>query len=232
MLVVSFKPRVTSLSVLQWVVKSLRTLHITRPHRKSRHDVSMIFFSSQHNSKMESERSFGTEISANRRRNCEFTPVQKAVMVEKLSSGKSHRNVAAEFNTTPSTTHAIFKRWRVDKTLEKKPRSGRPHILSRSEKRYILIMIKRNRKISYKALIGAMHGAVSRSTIRRVIQQYYRRKWRSLERIPLSEETAKKRLDFARYWKENVQELMQVQPIKIPVLFSNIYTNRLTLGDL
>jgi hypothetical protein len=36
---------------------------------------------------MPPERSFGTEISANRRRNYEFTPVQKAVMVEQLSSG-------------------------------------------------------------------------------------------------------------------------------------------------
>lgn len=159
---------------------------------------------------MESGRSFGTEISANRQRNCEFTPVQKAVMVEKLSSGKSHRKVAAEFNTTPSTTHAIFKRWKEHKTLNKKPRPGRPNLLSRSERRYILLMIKRNRRISYKALIGAMHGQVSRSTIRRVIRQHYKRKWRSLQRIPLSPETARKRLQFARYWKENEDELMQV----------------------
>lgn len=159
---------------------------------------------------MSSRRSFRTEISGNRQKNCEFTHIQKAVIVEKLFAGKSHRKVASEFNTTPSTTHKIFKRWKDEKTLRNKPRTGRPCILSKSEKRYILVMIKCNRRLSYKALIGKTHTKVSRSTIRRAIHDHYKRKWRSKQRIPLSPQTARKRLHFAQYWKDHQEELMRV----------------------
>ena len=159
---------------------------------------------------MPEKRSFGAEISANRQRNCEFTPVQKAVMVEKLSTGISHRKVAAEFKTTPSTTYAIFKRWKEHKSLENKPRKGRPQKLTKSEIRYIILLIKKQRKITWKALIGSMDGKVTRRTIQRYMSKEFSRKWRSKDRIPLSKETAKLRLQFARYWKPRVDELIEV----------------------
>lgn len=159
---------------------------------------------------MPPRRSFGTEISANRQRNHEFTPVQKSAMCAELSSGKSYRNVARQFNTTPSTTHKIFNRWKTDQTLEKKPRSGRPHKLSTAEKRYIILMIKKNRKVTYSALCGSMGGRVSRRTIQRIIQREWKRKWRSKQRIPLSKETAATRLSFAEGWLPDVAELMEV----------------------
>lgn len=159
---------------------------------------------------MPSERTFGTEISANRQRNHEFTPVQKAAMCSELSSGESHRSVAMRFNTTPSTTHRIFKRWKDHKTLENKSRSGRPHKLTPAEKRYISLLIKKDRKITYSALVGSMHGKVSRRTIRRIIQHDWKRKWRSKQRIPISAETAAQRLSFARGWMPDCEELMEV----------------------
>ena len=159
---------------------------------------------------MPEKRSFGAEISANRKKKCEFTPIQKAVIIEKLSSGLSYRKVATEFKTTPSTTHAIFKRWKKDHTLENKPRKGRPHKLTKREIRYIILLIKKQRKITWKALIGSMGGKVTRRTLQRCISRVFARKWRSKERIPLSKETAKLRLQFARFWKPRVQELIQV----------------------
>lgn len=159
---------------------------------------------------MPGNRIFGTEISGNRQRNHKFSPVQKAAIVAELSQGKTHRAVAAAFNTSPSTTHRIFKRWKEDATLENKPRSGRPPKLTEAEKRYIVLLVKRNRSITYSALIGAMGGRISRSTIRRCLRGYWQRKWKSIKRIPLSKETAKKRLYFARYWLQKVEELMEI----------------------
>lgn len=177
---------------------------------------------------MPPERHFGTEISANRRANHEFTPVQKAVIVNELSSGKTHRAVAAIFNTTPSTTHRIFKRWKESKTLENKERRGRPPKLTPAEKRYIIIMIKKNRCITYAALVGAMGGRVSKRTIRRTLQSHWRRKWKSMQRIPISAETARERLSWAQGWLPDVEELMEVIAFQIAVLIMLIRD----LGDL
>jgi transposase len=159
---------------------------------------------------MPKSRSFGTEISANRQRNHQFTPVQKAVIVEQLSSGKSHRAVAAEFRTTPSTTHAIFKRWREDGTLESRPRLGAPRKLSDAEERYIIMLVKRNRKITWKELQNAVDTTISISTLRSTLHEHYHRKWKSIVIIPLSEEAVAKRLAFAHLWLPNIAELKMV----------------------
>ncbi|GAO15952.1 hypothetical protein UVI_02039730 [Ustilaginoidea virens] len=134
-------------------------------------------------------RAFGTEISGNRQRNHEFSPVQKAAIVAELSQGKTHRAVATAFNTSPSTTYRIFKRWKEDATLENKPRSGRPPKLTEAEKRYIVLLVKRNRSIIYSAL---------------------QCKWKAIKRIPLSKKTAANRLSFPHYWLPKVEELIEV----------------------
>lgn len=155
-------------------------------------------------------RQFGTEISANRQRNHEFSPVQKSAMVAELCAGKSFRAVARVFNTTPSTTHKIFHRWDHDHTLEKKKRKGRPLKLTPAERRYIIILTKRERSITWAALVGTMGGRVHRDTIKRTLRSYWKRKWKAMQRIPLDKESARARLSFAEGWIEDVAELMEV----------------------
>ena len=163
---------------------------------------------------MPGNRIFGMEISGNRQRNYEFSPVQKAAIVAELSQGKTHRAVAAAFNTSLLTTHRIFKRWKEDATLENKPRSGRPPKLTEAEKRYIVLLVKRNRSITYSALVGAIGGRISRSTIRRCLRGSWQRKWKAIKRIPLSKRTAANRLSFVCYWLPKVEELMEVNLIE------------------
>jgi transposase len=155
-------------------------------------------------------RQFGTEISANRRRNCEFTPVQKSAMCCDLSGGKSYRAVAGIYNTSPSTVYKIFQHWKNEKTLENKPRSGRPGKLTSAERKYIVLLAKRDRRVSYSALVGAMDGRVCLRTIQRLMKKYYSRKWRAMQRIPLSKETAKIRLRWAKAWKDDIHLLLEV----------------------
>ncbi|KAL7892095.1 hypothetical protein HDV63DRAFT_278657 [Trichoderma sp. SZMC 28014] len=75
---------------------------------------------------MSEAREFGAALSGNRKRNHEFTAIQRAAMCAKLSEGKSYRAVALEFNTSTSTAHSIFKRWIINQMFETKPRKGRP----------------------------------------------------------------------------------------------------------
>lgn len=138
-------------------------------------------------------------------------------MVEQLSGGKTHREVAAPFHTSPSTTHAIFKGWKNEQTLEIKPRSGRPSKLTKSENKYIILLTKRNRKITYAALVGAMGGRVSKTMIRRAINDKWRRKWKGMNRIPIARECAKKRLAFTRGWISDADGLMEVRTIEAGV---------------
>lgn len=147
---------------------------------------------------MPETREFGTIISGNRQKKQGFSPVQRAAIYAKISEGKSYRVVATEFNTSPSTAHDIFKRWKTNQTFESKPRKGRPKKLTPAEVRYITIIIKTDRRITWNALVGAMNGRISRRTLQRALQREFRRKWKVMKRIPISPETAASRLELAR----------------------------------
>ncbi|UKZ61081.1 uncharacterized protein TrAtP1_002353 [Trichoderma atroviride] len=68
----------------------------------------------------------GAALISNRKRNHEFTAVQRAAICAQISEGKSYRVVAVEFNTSSSTVFNMFKRWKKNQTHESKPRKGRP----------------------------------------------------------------------------------------------------------
>ncbi|SCO84857.1 uncharacterized protein FRV6_08984 [Fusarium oxysporum] len=52
-------------------------------------------------------------------------------------------------------------------------------------------------------------GEISRTTIRRVIRYHYGRKWRAMQRIPLSRETARQRFLWCQAWREDIDELLE-----------------------
>ncbi|KAH7109682.1 hypothetical protein EDB81DRAFT_607409, partial [Dactylonectria macrodidyma] len=83
---------------------------------------------------------FGQIISGNRKPNHEFSPEAKGAMLAMLEAGRSERDVAEEFSTTHSTVQQIHKRFITDHTVENKKRKGRPHVLTNTEKRYIIRM--------------------------------------------------------------------------------------------
>jgi hypothetical protein len=55
-----------------------------------------------------------------------------------------------------------------------------------------------------------MGGRVCRRTIRRAIRKVWGRKWRSMQWIPISKETAAKQLSFAEGWLPDIIELIEV----------------------
>jgi transposase len=156
------------------------------------------------------KRAFSTEISANQQRGYQFSPEQKAAICAELWAGKTYRAVAEEYNTTASTAYGIFKRWQNTRSFDIAPRSGRPPKLTPAEVRYLVLLAKKDRKITYAALLDATGNRVTRKTLRLALRQVFKRKWLSKQRIPISKEIAKIRLSWARGWSSDIEELMEV----------------------
>ena len=94
--------------------------------------------------------------------------------------------------------------------MENKPRSGRPGKLTSAERKYIVLLAKRDRRVSYSALVSAMDGRVCLRTIQRLMKKYYSRKWRAIQRIPLLKETVQIRLRWSKAWKDDIYLLLEV----------------------
>jgi transposase len=132
--------------------------------------------------------------------------------------GESYRKIATQFNTTPSTVYAIVKRFKSEQTVQIKPRKGRPAKLSKEERKYVILLLKRDRDITWKALATDIGVQVSVSTLRRVLGKHYSRKWRAIERIPLDKDTAHDRLAYCRDWLPFAEELLAVITCEYPSL--------------
>jgi transposase len=98
-------------------------------------------------------RSFGQEISGNRRPKAELTPAARAALLAKHEASVLRAELAHEFDVHLSCIYKTIKRWSNHKTLESLPRSGRPEKLSRKEKRTAIQAARKMPKIKYKPLM-------------------------------------------------------------------------------
>lgn len=149
-------------------------------------------------------------ICANRQPKEELSEVARALIVSAVETGMSYRDVATIAKCSPGTVFNIFQRWKSQRTLDKRPRSGRPKKLTVQQIRYVILTLKRDRKVTYKSLVNHLGEQISRSTIRRVIRYHYGRKWKAMQRIPLSKETARQRLSWCQGWREDIEQLLEV----------------------
>ena len=113
---------------------------------------------------------FAAKLVGNRARNEELSPVARAAICSAVACGKSYRAVADAFGVSVGAVQDSLRRWETQQSFDSKPRKGRPQKLSRSEKRYILTLLKRNRHLAKKALVAATESKVSYSTIRRCLR--------------------------------------------------------------
>ena len=148
-------------------------------------------------------RSFGTEISANRRPRSELFTEQRAALLEGLDAGKNITKLARDFGVARSTIYRTQERFRNQNSPKSGARSGRREKLSQTAKRYIFQMVRRRPRISYPALINRTPYNVSKSTIQRILRRYHIKRWKNKKkkkRIALSTDSAKKCYKFARAW--------------------------------
>ena len=153
---------------------------------------------------------FCASLVANRQKNEELSPIARASICTLVAAGQSERSVAELFHVWPSAVHRVVEHWKKNHTFDSQTRNGRPEALTRREKRYIICMVKKNRRIAQKALINVLDRRISLSTIKRCLRAYNMRKWKAIKRIPLIKEVAKDRYNFACDWLENINEFLRV----------------------
>ena len=149
-------------------------------------------------------RSFGTEISGNRRLTSELSPELCSAILYGLSIQKSPTQLATEFNVTCSTIYWTKNWWLATKTTKSRPRKGRPRKSSQSSKQYIYWLTHHFPTLSWRALAAGVSGSPSISTIKWILKGYHIKKWKSKKRIPLTRDTAWKWFWFARLWHQYV----------------------------
>jgi transposase len=87
-------------------------------------------------------RSFGTEISGNRRPNQELSNDTRSAILYGLQLKQSPTQLAKQFNVTRSTIYRTKKRYQDLQTTNSRSRNGRPAKLSRATKRYIYQIVR------------------------------------------------------------------------------------------
>ena len=139
----------------------------------------------------------GAKLTAGRQPGQELSPCARAAIAGAVAAGASQTAVANAFSTSRRAVQLSLQRFESSTTFETKPRTGRPELLTRREKRYILQLAKRYPRYSLQMLTGTLDTRISRSTVRRVLREHRMRKWRAQKRIPLSKAGAMDRYQFA-----------------------------------
>lgn len=122
-------------------------------------------------------RSFGTELSANRRPSGQTSPELRAAIIASLAAGESPTNVAARFKVARSTVYSVKDRWINDQALTPRPRTGRPTVHTPQDHRAIKFHVRRDPTKTRKALVADLGLDCSPTTIKRSLQANNLRKW-------------------------------------------------------
>jgi transposase len=157
---------------------------------------------------------FAAKMAARRQPNQELSAELRAAICTLIATGRTQRKVGALFRVSKKAVQGAVQHFKTDGSFCSKPCSGRPEVLTRREKRYILTLIKRNRKLAKKALLHITGTPVSYSTIRRCLRHHNIRKWKAMKRIPLSKEVAMDRYNFVCDQLDNLEEFLQVCSLK------------------
>jgi transposase len=84
------------------------------------------------------QRSFGTQISGNRRPGAELSEVARARIIAASEAGVSKLEIAVDYRVNRSTVYDTINQWKSHHTLESLPRSGQPEKLTRYQKRLLI----------------------------------------------------------------------------------------------
>jgi transposase len=152
----------------------------------------------------------GAKLTAGRQPGQELSPAARAAIAGAVAAGASKSAVAHAFQIDRKTIRRTLQRFESSTNFESKPRTGRPNVLTRREKRYIIQLAKRRPRLTTQLLTDTLDTRVSRSTVRRVLRQHRMRKWRAQKRIPLTKAVAMDRYVFSCFWLKNLEVLMRV----------------------
>jgi hypothetical protein len=113
--------------------------------------------------------------------------------------------IGRPWSTVKNFLHRYYKRGRI----ENLPRSGRPEVLTRRDKRVILRAVRKNRQHTREQIRRIYAPHVSLATIDRLLRQHNIKKWLAKKRPKLKPEHAKARLEWALAHKDWTAEDFQ-----------------------
>jgi transposase len=153
---------------------------------------------------MPPQRSFGSEIDANRRSNVELSIDVHNSVISKDEAGASTAELAAEFGVTSQTIRNTLRRYNKTDSNASRPRAGRHPILSTRDSRTLYRHAPRAPKITYNSLIKEAHlqKDYSHSTAYRVLRNQSLTNFRAPRRPRITASNAQKRLQFCREYTD------------------------------
>ena len=99
----------------------------------------------------------------------------RETVVIMVTYGFSYRQINANTKILISTIAAIIKKFKTEKNLETKPRSGRPTLLDGRGKRRIIREVKKKRSMTSSNLRDSLpldiKNSVSKETLRRTLRE-------------------------------------------------------------
>lgn len=159
---------------------------------------------------MPPRRRFGTELNQNARRGPNLTRSQRHIIIAKAAAGTSVRELVEEFGRSPNCIRTTIRLAKTRDTTQEAPRSGRPSILSRHQKKIIYRKAPAAPKIEYSHLAevgvfantdGTLSKPPSRSTLYRVLKGLGLTNFRCKKRPKLTQGHALRRLRFCAQYR-------------------------------
>jgi transposase len=153
---------------------------------------------------MPPQRSFGTEISANRRSNGELSTNARNSIISKYEAGASTTELAAEFSVTSQCVRNTLCRYSKTGSNASRPRAGRHPILSARDSRTLYRHAPKAPKITYNSLIKEAHlqQDYSHSTAYRALRNQSLTNFRAPRQPSITASNAQKRLQFCREYTD------------------------------
>jgi transposase-like protein len=121
---------VPSLYALQSGVKSFRRTSVQLPSSTSQHQLQRVVT-------MPLQRRFGQELDQNVRRSRNISPATRNQAIGMLKSGMTVLEVARAIQRGERTIRDLRAKYRQTGSVQDKPRSGRPPVLSKQQKKII-----------------------------------------------------------------------------------------------
>ena len=132
-----------------------------------------------------------------RPKNHELTPSQRGQIIGALQNGATYAGAATQVDYNEKTARSTLKRYLVQPTNVSHKRSGRPSKWDERFERRLLRFIRINPKSIYAQVKRALDYTLSHDTIARILKPHGIKNWMCKKRLYLSEEVARKRLQFA-----------------------------------
>ena len=130
-----------------------------------------------------------------------MTDVEKGMIIAFFACWQCIATVARIVGRPWSTVRNFLARAIERQSLANLPRSGRPEIPTKLQKRAILQAVRKDRQLTHEEVRRQHTPNVSLITIRRLLGEHNLRKWLAKKRPKLTEQHAAKRLAWAREYR-------------------------------